>query len=341
MSRLLRSWSACAVVALTLAVILTVSGCSLISPNDLPTAQSRMDGARLTVDFPSLVNLPLQSKVTVDGKNSGVVESTSLRGDLAVVGLVLRRGVAVDRTARVELRQDTLLGDTYVAVTNPAGIAHPLGDGGHIGQAQVQTPVQVETLMVSLSDFLNGGSVVKLGSAVSDITGAFPADVGKTRKMTQVLSETLLAWSDNLDGFNDVLSGVSRSVAALERHEDLVASFVSPDGLRHWGVVSNGMTIFELLANFAYNLKPLAFLAPMAEGVTGVLTQVVRPLMFPGWPNRFTGEGNVEALADLITDKVIPFLNDPELNVRLRSRSSNRGIGAQTVNTLRMIGMVP
>lgn len=72
------------------------------------------------------------------------------------------------------------------------------------------------------------------------------------------------------------------------------------------------------------NLKPLVFLVPELKGTVGLVNGVIKPLMFPGWPTPLSREGNLDALARLITEKVIPFTWNPRWNVRLVASFDSR-----------------
>ena len=99
------------------------------------------------------MNLPTEAKVTVNGLRSGIVTDIAAAPDTAKVTVRLDPSTVVGKHATVELRQDTLLGDTYVAITNPAdAYSTPLARGGTIGKDQVKPAVQVEQLLSAVTD---------------------------------------------------------------------------------------------------------------------------------------------------------------------------------------------
>lgn len=329
------------VVVLVALCTLLCSSCGLFDPANLPTSERFARGWRMSVDFPTLVSLPNQSRVTVDGVRSGVVRQAALHDGSVRVNLVMDDGARVSRAASVELRQDTLLGDTYVAITNPAGSRDWVAEGAIIGRKQVRSPIQIEALLVNLSDFIGSGSMVRLGQSIQQINAQFPKDPDQTRAMTASLSETLVSWAKNTESLTAILTDVDGITTGLKENADIIGGSLTDEGLHHWSTVFNAVTVFELLGKFAYILKPLVFLVPELKGTVGLVNEIIKPLMFPGWPTPLSREGNLDALARLITEKVIPFTQNPRWNVRLVTSVPAREQADQIVKTLRMIGMAP
>ena len=81
---------------------LLCSSCGLFDPANLPTPERFARGWTMSVDFPTLVSLPNQSRVTVDGVRSGVVREASLRDASVRVNLVMDDSARVSRAASVE-----------------------------------------------------------------------------------------------------------------------------------------------------------------------------------------------------------------------------------------------
>lgn len=179
-----------------------------------------------------------------------MVREASLRDASVRVNLVMDDSARVSRAASVELRQDTLLGDTYVAITNPAGARDWVGAGAIIGREQVRSPIQVEALLVNLSDFIGSGGMVRIGQSIQQINGQFPKDPDQTRAMTASLSETLVSWARNTEALTAILTDVDGITTGLKGMPASSATR-SPTGLHHWSTVFNAVTVFELLGKFS------------------------------------------------------------------------------------------
>ena len=117
---------------IVVALIVVIAGHSQNPANFLPRLTSSSDYSKtLYVDFISAVNLPLGARVLSRGTPIGAVESIGLQPDAARLKLNIDPRVELREGTTAELRQLTMLGDIYVALTPPAAGSGgpPLGDG--------------------------------------------------------------------------------------------------------------------------------------------------------------------------------------------------------------------
>ena len=106
---------------IVVALIVVIAGHSQNPANFLPRLTSSSDYSKtLYVDFISAVNLPLGARVLSRGTPIGAVESIGLQPDAARLKLNIDPGSELREGTTAELRQLTMLGDIYVALT-PAG----------------------------------------------------------------------------------------------------------------------------------------------------------------------------------------------------------------------------
>ncbi|MEP9414599.1 MlaD family protein [Gordonia sp. VNQ95] len=323
-----------------------LTGCSAyanFSPEKLPTPQSLRDGREVTAEVPTAVNLPLSAKVVVNGIDSGSVQRIEPGGGKTLVRMRIDNDVVVSGTARLELKQDTLLGDTYVSITNPSNpTADALPAGGTLGLAQVAQPVQVEQLMSSLANFLGSGSLPQLGNTFATLNKQFPADPQQVRDIEGVLTDTLDTWAQNTSALDTILTNVAAVTEQLKTMTGTLEFTLSQAGVDQFRAVSDTTYMVVILARLSEALGPAMPLVPVLSGVTRLIETVVKPILIPGWPDNQIS--NAELLADVINDKLLPyFKNAPGLNIRsltIANDVSDRDLSQQMVRVFRMLGMV-
>lgn len=325
------------------AVAVLLSGCSALNPDRLPTPQSLQSGRIVVVEVPTAVNLPNSAPVVINGIDSGVVDSIEPADGHTTVRLRLRDSAVVSESAEVELRQDTLLGDTYVSISNPS---YPVTDvvpaGGTLGLEQVVPPVQIESLMVSLSNFLGSGSLVQLGSTFRTATEQFPSDSREVRAISGILTDTLDTWADNLDDIDTMLHVVMVLSERLKTMQGTLEFALSPAGVDQFRGLSDTTYMVTILAEVGDALKPAMPLAPVLSALTRLIDTSIKPLLIPGWPENDVS--NLELLADVLENRFIPFLkNAPGVNVRslaVQNGVSDKDLSGELVRVFRTLGWV-
>lgn len=333
--------AAAAVVFMT-----TASGCAALSPTKLPSAQTFRSGWTMKVDFATVVNLPDQSKVTINGIDGGVVKSSKIVGGKnAEVTLLIDNDMSVSRDATAEIRQDTLLGDTYVSLTNPStGAQNALAHGGVLPVANTKEPVQIESLLSSLANFVNAGSggVGDLGDAFRRVNAQFPQNPNDVRRIEGTMMDTLNAWANNTDQLNQLLTSANGMVQTLADNTGTLNTLVSPAGGQILKTFLGFFPLFQLLARLSAVTNADIGAVPLLNSLTGVINGVIKPILIPGWPN--SDVALATQLQSLLTDKLIPFFqNSPKLNVRQLAVDNNVPTAAQAdlmVRTFRMMGLV-
>lgn len=332
-------------VAVAVATTLTLVGCSAgFSPERLPTPQSMRTGWTAIVEFPTVVNLPESSKVMINGVDAGVVSAVRPHESVARVTLTITDGFVIGRDATVELRQDTLLGDTYVAIANTAQAwSDRLPDGGVLGAEHVKKPVQVEDLMISLANFLGSGSLPQLGTSFAKINAKFPADPADLTQAEQTLVANLRALADNPDHTQQVLHGLWSLSAVLAENKTTLESLLSDRGVEHVRGAVSGSRIIDAVSEIGIAVKPLLPAVPLLNATSNIVEDVLTPLLIPGWPES-ERPSNAAALMSLIQDKLIPYLKDkPGVDIRRMSIEggvSNAQLADRMVKVFRTLGVV-
>jgi phospholipid/cholesterol/gamma-HCH transport system substrate-binding protein len=110
------------------------------------------EGYRFNVKIPEAATLAKEADVRLAGVNVGKVKNLSLDkgGARTKVQIEMASKYApIPKDSRVILRQKTLLGETYVEITEGHKSAGNLKDGGTLGDAHVQPTVQLDEIFSS------------------------------------------------------------------------------------------------------------------------------------------------------------------------------------------------
>ncbi len=339
-SRLLRALLILAVLALGAVGVLRASPSVLPDPSGFGSS-----GWPLRVEFSNALNLPDRAQVRFNGRSVGKLDSVRLDGDRAVASLTITEPASIPADTSAELRQDTLLGDVYIAlVSAPTSTAQPIRPGGTIPLAQSRPPDHVEDLMTSLSGFLGSGGVAQLGNTVTRIDGAFPDDPARTRMITDNLASTVMAWANDTRSLDAALRSVVSMTGSVAAEHEKLSQYLSPEGLRRWGVIAETGRVAEVFASLAPLMKNLSPLTPGVRDLAALFTQVVSPLLLLDRPVGATRPDNLINLRNLFRDTIIPWVeHGPKVNVVRVSDGPavpTAEKAEQALRAMRMIGAV-
>ena len=226
-------------VCATAAIVLTMTLTACQGAYDLPLPGGAAGGSdvyRVTAEFADVLDLVPQSSVKVNQVTVGTVEKIEVNGWTARVTLRLPNSVKLPDNAIVELKQTSLLGEKYVQLEPPTGIAPvgALGDGDNIPLARTGRNTEVEEVLSALSLLLNGGGVAQLKVIQVELSKALGGNETQIRDLIVQL-DTFVGGLDKqkaeivraIDGI-DVLSA---RIAA--RKDDLAAALEAlPKGLK-------------------------------------------------------------------------------------------------------------
>ena len=333
--------------ALLLLVVLGLGAVGVLraSPATLPTPSTWSSGWPLRVEFSNALTLPDQAQVRFNGRSIGTMKSVRLDGDRAVATLTITQPATIPADSTAELRQDTLLGDVYIALaSSPTSKAQALRAGGLIPLAQSRPPDHIEDLMTSLSGFLGSGGVAQLGNTVQRIDGAFPDDPARTRKITDNLATTVRAWADDTRSLDAALRSVVGVTGTVAAEHQRLSEYLSPTGLTRWATIAETARVVEVFASLAPLMRNTAPLVPGVRDLAALFTQVVGPLLLLDRPVGGTRPDNLINLRNLFRDTIIPWVeHGPKINVARVSDGSavpTAEKAEQAVRAMRMIGAV-
>lgn len=180
---------------------------------------------RVTVEFRDVLDLVPQSAVKVNDVTVGAVEKVELDGWHARVRLRVADSVALPANAVAELRQTSMLGEKYVALSAPADAA-PAGrlkDGARIPLSRSGRNPEIEEVLSALSALLNGGGVAQLKTITTELNKALE---GRENRVRSLLTE-LDTFIGGLDGRRReivrALAGIDRLAKRLAQEKKTIA----------------------------------------------------------------------------------------------------------------------
>ncbi|WP_158636132.1 MlaD family protein [Tsukamurella sputi] len=326
-----------------------LAGCNLgFNPSTIPAPGQPGGGSGYVVhlDFTNVLNLPDRARVVFDGVVSGRLQKVTLADNKAVVDIKIQDGVKVPNTVTATLQQDTILGDTYVALkTTPGKPGVPLKAGDTLPTSQTKPPTQIEDILADLANFLGSGSLMQLQDTFSRINDNLPADPQKLSGLVKTVSQTVVDLGRQNDNVSQAITSVGSLVTTVNNNDDILVALLRPQDDWLGDTLDLTTGAIRVLSRLSDALSPLIFSAPLLDTTTAVVAGVIKPLMFPGWPNMNGRQANLANLEDLLKNKILPFLSSGA-KVNVKELGTNGGVptadaARQAVNNLRMVGAVP
>lgn len=191
---------------------------------------------RVTVEFRDVLDLVPQSAVKVNNVTVGAVEKVELVGWHARVRLRVERSVKLPGNAIAGIRQTSMLGEKYVALSAPMDTA-PTGslrDGDRIPLSRSGRNPEIEEVLSALSALLNGGGVAQLKTITTELNKALE---GRENRVKSLLGE-LDTFMGGLDGQRKeivrALEGIDRLATRLANEKKTIATALDtmPDALK-------------------------------------------------------------------------------------------------------------
>lgn len=337
------------VAVATVAAGTMLAGCNIgFNPSTIPAPGQPGGGSGYVVhlDFTNVLNLPDRARVVYDGVIAGRLQKVTLADGKAVVDVKINDGVKIPNTVTATLQQNTILGDTYVAIkTTPNKPGTPLQAGDTLPTSQTKPPTQIEDILSDLANFLGSGSLMQLQDTFSRINDNLPADPQKLSGLVKTVSQTVVDLGKQNDNVSQSITSVGSLVTTVNDNDAVLVALLRPSD--DWLPDSLELTTgaIRVLSRLSDALAPLLFTAPLLDASTATVAGVIKPLMFPGWPNMNGRQANLANLEDLLKNKILPFLASGA-KVNVKELGTNGGVptaqaAQQAVNNLRMVGAVP
>ncbi|MGX6511025.1 MlaD family protein [Rhodococcus sp. SJ-2] len=313
------------------ALVFLASACSL-RPEDLPSARGGIgDGYEISIEFASVMNLPAGADVIMDGVRVGEVRDVDVLDDSVAVLAGIRSDTRVPASVRAIVRQNTLLGDTYVALLrDPAGKAGEyLPEGATVPKKRTTSPPQLEDTMAVLATFVNGGSIRRIEDVMARVNTVMP-EVPDIERLATVVSVDLNDLGGRTAEIDRMLDGLNETAVTLNENTDSLATIFDPSTVHYWrrlavDVVSH---IGQILPSVGSLYEGGLWLIPMFESLADT-TDISR-----GAPSA------VGELSEFLRTTLIPFAQNPSVDIVSVESADGDQLVSDAENILRMLGAV-
>ncbi|WP_067671524.1 MlaD family protein [Nocardia miyunensis] len=321
--------------ALCCCVMVTSTACSL-GPNDLPSVTGGIGKSYdLTVQFASVMNLPAGADVMMDGLRVGVVKSVDVSPNKDVtVAVQIKAGTHVPADASAIIRQDTLLGDTYLALDHDStttAATQFLQSGGTIPASRTTSPPQLEDTMAVLAYFVNGCSIQKVEDAMTRINRVMP-NLPDVHTMASVVARDLHDLSQNTVQIDRMLNGATETGAAIDAKNPALAEVFSQKGARYWYLLAKDIVgyVATVLPSIGSIFHGGAWLIPLLDSLANA----------GGEMRDIYDVTSSDKLTNFLRNTVAPFVKDPSVNIRSVQAANGDQVIGDVENVLRMLGAV-
>ncbi|MET9801117.1 MCE family protein [Streptomyces sp. NPDC006368] len=186
------------------------------------------DAYRVTVEFRDVLDLVPQSAVKVNHVTVGAVEKVELDGWHARVRLRVADSVKLPGNAVAELRQTSMLGEKYVALSAPVDVA-PTGrlkDGARIPLSRSGRNPEIEEVLSALSALLNGGGVAQLKTITTELNKALEGRENRVKSLLGELDTFIGGLDSQRTEIVRALNGIDRLSKRLAAEKKTIAAAV-------------------------------------------------------------------------------------------------------------------
>ncbi|MGL6236967.1 MAG: MlaD family protein [Segniliparus sp.] len=238
------------------------SACSL-DPTEIPLPGTRIGDASypINIEFASVLSLNAKARVDSDGVQIGTLDHVKLVGNTAVAVVDIFSNVKLPQNTHAEIRQSTILGDLYIALTPPnAPSPTLLRTGDTIPLANTAPPDSIEDLLRSVSSLVNGTSLTGLSDAFASFHKVFGENPEEIAELQKQLADMLHDVADNQAVLDRLLASAdayaSTAAADMPAILDMQANLRSGSRVFSKIIVNVARTYIEL-GNFFGTLNPL------------------------------------------------------------------------------------
>lgn len=182
----------------------------------------------VTVEFRDVLDLVPQSAVKVNNVTVGAVEKVELDGWHARVRLRVADSVKLPGNAVAELRQTSMLGEKYVALSAPpdTGPVGRLGDGDRIPLSRSGRNPEIEEVLSALSALLNGGGVAQLKTITVELNKALAGREDRVKSLLKELNTFIGGLDEQREDIVRALKGIDRLAKRLGQEKKTIARAV-------------------------------------------------------------------------------------------------------------------
>ncbi|WP_228799448.1 MlaD family protein [Nocardia nova] len=302
----------------------TVAGCGF-DPTSIPVPGSTVSGPtyRVHIEFATALNLPAHAKVAANGRTVGSLDSVRVIDPAAnhkgyvVADVDISEGVRLPASTTAQLRQSTVLGDIYIALTTPAdGFGTTIPGNGLIPLERTRPPLQIEDLLSGLATFVGGGAVTQFQEIVDRMNATLPADPRETAGLSRLMGTDFTDLATNLDRVSALGRTVAADVDSITQVRDDLAELLSKEGATQVTVATTSIAkMLGVLGAIGSITQGIGWLAPIAASGDAAAEALV-PLLFTARPLDLNAPSNLNRLVSVLRDDLIPFVEQgPKVNI--------------------------
>ncbi len=322
-----------AAIALATAAV-TATGCS-VSPAtmDISNPLVGRHDYQIQLQFADALNLPIGAQITYTGLRVGRVARVSLSNAAATVTARIDAGIRLPDSVRASIVQDTLLGESYVRLEQPAGApAEPmLAAGGVVPLTQTTPPRSVEGTLTVLANYFGTGSLQQVSSAIAKFNTSLPPDLTRLTKLSAQIGKDVDGVAASNVEVNRLLDSLVTTGSTLRSHNADFLWVLTPYHMRYWhnqGLLMSN--VGSLLPAVQSLFTGGYWMIPMMDSISNLLDLVTVDGVTLGTA--------IHNGSTLINDHVAPFVADPQVNVDSIVTSGGQDLGPGLTDILRILG---
>jgi phospholipid/cholesterol/gamma-HCH transport system substrate-binding protein len=342
--------------SVAIAAVAALGGCGFRGVYSLPLPGAVGTGSHtytVNVDFRDVLDLVPYSAVKVNGATVGHIKTIKLVDGHAVVACQLEDSAHLPRNAVARVEETSLLGEKYVELEPPKGIA-PVGklvSGDQIGLASTNTDASVEEVLGALSALLNGGGVAQINTIAREVNTALDGRTGVSRdllKQFQIFANGLNVQKGQIVRAIRGVDEFSRTVKAQENklvgaivrvppalrvlandRKQLTTMLVSVSHLGKVAVRVENASQADLLANLRQLRPTLDKLAEVGNVIPKTLSILITYPTADSVQKEYFGDyGNLSLTIDFSAKSLQTLLHGIQLSTLSPSTSNTRGSSA-------------
>jgi virulence factor Mce-like protein len=337
----MRNWRRiCAVLVTLLLLAPATVGCGVtLESIPIPDGQSGPK-QKLHIEFASVLNIPSGAKVLLDGAPIGRLDSVTLGERTATATVEVSQSARLPVETRAELRQGTILGDLYMALIIPPNASQRyLRPGDTIPLAQTSPPDNVETVMISAGQLINGGVMTRVQKTIRELNAAVPPNPREITELTSNVTRQLVEAGRATDIMSRLLTGGAKTLDEIARNAATIDRVLTIGPDRFKKMQELFLNIVVLISDLRALTKPGADLLVQPtyrdlKSVVAALDPMVATLA--EIDRSLTTNG--ELIRDLVAKKLTPFFTGAsEVNIVNAKDKSGRAVAL--ADFLRAIGV--
>lgn len=224
------------VVVLIVLAVVGLAGCGL-QAYDLPLPGKQVSssqGYRVTADFADVVDVVPRTLVMANDVPVGQVDSVKRVGWHARVTMTIRKDIVLPADAVADVRQTSLLGEKYIALTAPAGSSVAargrLRDGAFIPISSTARNPEVEEVLGALSSLLAGGGVGQLETISTELNAMMDGRTDDIRGLLHQLDVMIGSLDTQKNDIINAMTQVDRLTGTLNAEKDAIGSALDSFG---------------------------------------------------------------------------------------------------------------